>query len=307
MSRMLPAGLSATVATPATSANLGPGFDSLGLALDWRDGATATVLPRGLEVEITGEGADTLPKDGANLVVKTLIETAAALGAELPGLRFSAHNTIPLARGLGSSSAAIAAGLTLAWGLVRPGEALDRDWAFQVGTRLEGHPDNIGPALYGGLTVGWRSPAGWRAKGCSTDATLRATTLVPRQALKTEEARGALPKSVPIADAIANSARTALLVEAVSGDLSLLWDATEDHLHQEYRRSLYPRSLALVDGLRSEGLAAVISGAGPTVAVLHSEAENALVDLTIDRLVSAGLGEGFDSSRHALGAGVDLL
>ncbi len=302
MATLIQPGTTTTVRAPATTANLGPGFDALGLALDWVDQAKATVIEDGLSLELTGEGEGTLPRNERHLVIATIRAGLESLGAHAPGLRFEAHNTIPLARGLGSSSAAIAAGLGLAWGLARPGEELDRRWAFDLAVGIEGHPDNVGPAIYGGFTIGWQNAGAWKLVHSPVSDDNRIMALVPNTVLKTTQARSVMPASIPLSDAIANSARTALLVHALSTDPSLLFDATQDFLHQKYRRGLYPQSLALVDTLRDEGLAAAISGAGPTVVVFHTESGNALVDLVLDRVLEPGGGFG-SFRRHDLAVG----
>lgn len=305
MTTLITPGTSATVWTPATTANLGPGFDALGLALDWTDQASVTATEDGLTFSLSGEGGGTLPQDERHLVVRTIRLGLDSLGTEATGLHFQAHNTIPLARGLGSSSAAIAAGLGLAWGLARPGDDLDRQWAFDLAVHIEGHPDNVGPAIYGGFTIGWQNQGMWKLVHSPVSNNNQITALVPTTALKTTQARSVMPQSIPLEDAIANSARTALLVHALSTDPNLLFDATQDFLHQEYRRELYPVSLQLVDALRAEGLAAAISGAGPTVVVFHTLSGSALSDLVLDEVLAKDAAFG-SFARHDLGVGAGL-
>ncbi|WP_099332035.1 homoserine kinase [Actinomyces minihominis] len=302
MVEVLPLGRSATVLTPATTANLGPGFDALGLALNWVDQASVRVIERGFELTLTGVGSGSLPLDETHLVVSTILRGLENLGVKAGGLAFTAHNTIPLARGLGSSSAAIASGLALAWGLARPHQPLDRYWAFTLAVGLEGHPDNVGPAIYGGLTIGWFTDGVWKVVGAPVHDDLRVCALVPDTVLETTTARSVMPREIPLSDAIANSAHTALLVHAFSEEPRFLFDATSDRLHQEYRRALYPSSMALVDVLRDQGLAACISGAGPTVVLLHTEGQGALVDLILDGLLS-GDSDLSAFKRYALGVG----
>ena len=304
---LIPAGRSATVHTPATTANLGPGFDSLGLALDWVDQASVDVIESGYRFALSGDGADALPRDASHLVLKTILRGLEELDATVPGLSFTAHNTIPLARGLGSSSAAISAGLALAWGLSYPERPLDRDWAFGVAVDIEGHPDNVGPAIFGGLTIGWLRGGSWQIAQAEFRKDICVTALVPSTVLETERARSAMPASIPLADAIANSAHTALLMHAFASVPELLLDATSDRLHQEYRRDLYPVSLALVDHLRGQGLAACISGAGPTVVVFHTGDEGALVDLAVEAASLDPRFAGFTSHSLRIGDGVQLV
>ena len=282
-SRTVPVGVRAAVRVPATSANLGPGFDSLGLALDWTDGSAVTVTERGITFDLSGPGSEGLPQDETHLVVRTVLETLGGWGVSVPGLHFESKLSIPLARGLGSSSAAIVAGLALAWALANPGEPLDRRWAFERAYELEGHGDNVGPAVLGGFTITWPSSDPHlhgrpQSRTSPVSDRVRALALIPDGELLTESARGALPATVPLGDAIANVARSALLVHALADDPELLLEATADRLHQDHRRSLAPDSYAVMQELRRRGFAALISGAGPTVLVLHSvDQEEALL------------------------------
>ena len=260
------------VTVPATSANLGPGFDSLGLALELRDWLRGSVISRGLSVEVEGEGADDVTRDETHLVVRAMRETFQQLGVSPPGLELVCTNQIPHARGLGSSAAAIVGGVVLARALVSGGaEALPDDAAFRLAAALEGHPDNVGPALHGGLTVSGRDSRGFYAARVPVSSSVRSVAFLPPTPLSTEVARGLLPETVPHVDAAANSGRSALLVAALAGQPDLLLTATEDSLHQSYRRPAMPESLDLVDRLRGGGHAAVVSGAGPTVLVLLAD------------------------------------
>jgi homoserine kinase len=257
------------VTVPATSANLGPGFDSLGLALELRDELEATVTDSGLGVDVVGEGAADVPRDETHLVVRAMRATFEAMGRQQPGgLLLSCRNRIPHARGLGSSSAAIVGGICLAGALTARGGHLTPDAALRLAAELEGHPDNVSPALLGGLTVSGHDGSGFFAARVPVSPSLRAVALVPPTPVSTETARGLLPETVPHADAAANAGRAALLVAALAGQTDLLLTATADRLHQDYRRPVMPASLELVDRLRSDGFAAVVSGAGPTVLVL---------------------------------------
>jgi homoserine kinase len=257
------------VEVPATSANLGPGFDSLGLALELRDQLEAEVLDDGVVVEVTGQGADSVPRDASHLVVRSMHAAFDVLGVPAPGLRLSCHNAIPHARGLGSSSAAIVGGLALARALVADGaKRLDDDAVFRLAAQLEGHPDNVAPAVYGGFVISGREDDEWYAVRAQVDRRVVAVAFVPPVPLSTEVARGLLPATVPHADAAADAGRAALLVAALGGAPEHLLTATRDYLHQEQRRAAMPDSLDLVDRLRADGHAAVVSGAGPTLLVL---------------------------------------
>ncbi|BBH16358.1 homoserine kinase [Nocardioides baekrokdamisoli] len=254
-----------TVTVPATSANLGPGFDSLGLALGLHDTLHAEVIAGGLEIEVTGAGADSVPRDESHLVVRSMRQAFAVLGENPSGLRLTCENVIPHARGLGSSSAAIVGGLALARALVRDGrERLTDDELFELAAEIEGHPDNVAPAVYGGFTISGNDDA-FYAVTAPVDERLSAVVFIPPTGVETKVARGLLPAEVPHADAAANSGRAALMVAALGFAPDQLHRATRDYLHQDYRRPAMPESLALVDALRADGIAAIVSGAGPTV------------------------------------------
>ena len=258
------------VRVPATSANLGPGFDALGLALDLRDTLQGSVTSDGLLLEVTGEGADAVPRDDSNLVVRAMRAAFEALQVDPPGLEVACSNAVPHSRGLGSSAAAIVGGIHLARGLVEGGRGRLNDLAaFQLAARLEGHPDNVAAASFGGLTVAWQEEGVFHAAPTQVGPGIETVAFIPPTAVSTQVARGLLPATVPHAEAAASAGRAALLVAALAtGWTAKLHDATRDWLHQEYRRSAMPESLALVDELRAQGHAAVVSGAGPTVLVL---------------------------------------
>jgi homoserine kinase len=255
------------LSVPATSANLGPGFDSLGLALDLRDRLEAEVVAEGLVIEVEGEGAGGVPHDDNHLVVRAMRAAFDEMGAHPPGVRLSCTNAIPHARGLGSSSAAIVGGVSLARALVAGGSLLMDDAAvFGLAARIEGHPDNVAPAFYGGFVISGCDDGGdFYAVSSGVDPRISAVVMVPPSPVSTELARGLLPAEVPHADAAANSGRTALLVAALAGQPEHLWRGTRDYLHQQQRRTAMPESLDLVEALRADGVPAVISGAGPTV------------------------------------------
>ena len=255
------------VTVPATSANLGPGYDSLGLALELRDTLEAEVTGSGLAVDVEGAGSGDVPLDERHLVVRSMRAAFELLGEQPPGLRLGCRNVVPHARGLGSSSAAIVGGVVLARALVAGGELLlDDDAAFRLTAEIEGHPDNVAPAFYGGFVIsGNETGSDFWAVRASVDPRVGAVVFVPPTGVETKVARGLLPAEVPHADAAADAARTALLVAALANQPEQLHRATRDYLHQEYRRPAMPESLALVDALRADGVAAVVSGAGPTV------------------------------------------
>ncbi|MER7335141.1 MULTISPECIES: homoserine kinase [unclassified Micromonospora] len=262
------------VRVPATSANLGPGFDALGLALALHDDVAAEVTAGGVTVAVTGQGAGELPTDDRHLVVRAMRAAFDALGGQPPGLAVECVNRIPQARGLGSSSAAIVAGVLLARALVTDGETrLDDAAALRLAAGIEGHPDNVAPCLLGGFTLAWTESSGARAVSLPVVAGVRPTVFVPQERGLTAAARAALPASVPHGDAALNAGRAALLVHAMTAEPALLLPATVDRLHQDYRAEGMPGSAALVRALREAGVAAVISGAGPTVLALDGVPE----------------------------------
>jgi homoserine kinase len=283
------------VRAPATCANLGPGFDALGLALALHDRVEASVAGAGLTVEVAGQGAGAAGLGEEHLVVRAMRAAFDVLGGQPPGLRLRCANVIPQGRGLGSSAAAIVSGLLAARALVAGGAArLPDDGVLPLAAGLEGHPDNVAACLAGGLTIAWRpgrpegphglavaapgSPAdpgnravrGGDARLLRLDvaATLTTVVCVPPFGVPTSEARRVLPASVPHTDAAANAGRSALLVAALTSEPAALFDATEDFLHQKYRAEVMPATAGLLNRLRRAGVAAVVSGAGPAVLAL---------------------------------------
>lgn len=256
------------VRVPATSANLGPGFDALGLALALHDEVEVRALGSAeVTVEVVGEGAGHVPDDERHLVVRAIRLALDHVGASQTGLHLVCRNRIPHGRGLGSSAAAVVAGIAAARGLVAEPEALSDDVMVQLASAMEGHPDNAAPAVHGGATVAWEDDTVGVAS-LAVHPDLRPVAIVPPTHLSTAAARGLLPPSVPHGDAAFQAGRAALLVEALGRRPDLLLAATQDRLHQGYRRPAMPDSLALVDALRARGVAAVVSGAGPTVLAL---------------------------------------
>jgi len=261
-----------SVRVPATSANLGPGFDAFGLALTIQDDLSARITGGGLEIEIEGEGVDTAPRDEAHLVVQAMRRGFDRLGGQPSGLALTCQNRIPHSRGLGSSAAAIVAGLALARGLVEDGEdALPEADLYALAADIEGHPDNVAPCLYGGLTIAWTNNGRAEAVRLEPAAAPRPVVFIPPFEASTELARGLLPATVPHGDASFNAARAALLTAALTTSPQHLLAATDDRLHQPYRAPAMPASADLVTRLRAAGHAAVISGAGPTVLVLTQD------------------------------------
>lgn len=266
----------AQVSVPATSANLGPGFDTFGLALGLRDRYAAQILDDAIfDVDVTGEGADEVRKDKNNLVIKSMLRGFEFMGQKPRGIALRALNVTPHGRGLGSSASAIVGGLALARELVLGGDQLmTKEDMMALATQLEGHPDNVAAAIHGGATIAWLETmdgvSTGRAVSIPVHKDIQAIVFVPETHLSTSKARKLLPESIPHHDAVLNSSRTALLPIALGSRPDLLLTATEDYLHQGYREQAYPKSIALVEKLRTAGVAATISGAGPSVLVLHT-------------------------------------
>jgi homoserine kinase len=260
------------VRTPATSANLGPGYDALGLSLGLYDDVVVRVADSGLHIDIAGEGSDNLPRDERHLLVRSMRAAFDILGGQPRGLEIVCANRIPHGRGLGSSSAAICAGIVAARAVTIGGDhRLDDEGLLELATEIEGHPDNVAACLLGGFTLAWMEGGVGRAVRSEPCDSIVPVVFVPGKPVLTETARGLLPRNVPHVDAAANAGRAALLVEALTRRPELLMPATEDRLHQEYRAPAMPESAALVERLRADGIPAVISGAGPTVLALASE------------------------------------
>jgi homoserine kinase len=273
---------------PATSANLGPAFDCAGLALTCHDVLEFAVLPEGLTVEVSGIGAGELPADESHLVVRAFRAACAELGWSPPGLRIVAANGIPQGRGMGSSAAAVVAGVLGAWALCPDVDTVDDAAVLRLVTELEGHPDNVAACLLGGATLSWMTATGARATRIEVDPAIRPVVLVPGDTLSTHLARGLLPASVPHGDAAFNAGRAALLVHALGRAPGLLLEATDDRLHQRQRAAAMPDSIALIDRFRDAGLPAVVSGAGPSVLVLADRRFVDTVADTVADMVPAG-------------------
>ncbi|MDF7640306.1 homoserine kinase [Bifidobacterium sp. ESL0784] len=347
------------VRVPATSANLGSGFDTVGLALDYHDELTFTINENepvdnlnnpnsqpgqrnGVDfsdttakVIIYGEGEDTLPHDETHLVVSAFRRACESFGLRRFGFTLEAHNNIPQARGMGSSAEAIVAGIAAAAAFAQGDADFNRETVFQLAASMEGHPDNVAPAVYGGLTVSWNFQtaegvgsvgipggeplrAGFHTVNYPVSSAMTAAVFVPDFELSTQKAREALPQKLSYKDAVFNISRVALLPAAMnpkslvndsvsqsandnlsvsdnvdnptvaSRSNALLFAATQDRLHQPYRKGLMQPSWKLIETLRAKGFAAAVSGAGPCVLVLHYGD----VSAEIDKVVAPQLGSG---------------
>jgi homoserine kinase len=286
---VIEAGQRVTVRVPATSANLGPGYDSLGLALALHDTLTVESLETDeLVFELSGEGADTLPRDASHLVVRAMEAAFVRLGYKHGGLRITAQNVNPHGRGLGSSASAVVAAVSAANALVPEAKQRGLDWILQLTSEMEGHPDNVAPAIFGGLALSWQDSDRYSSTCATVAASVIPIVAVPDFELSTEAARALLPASVGHHAAAMNSGRAALLIHALTQKPEFLLAGTEDYLHQSYRAEAMRPSAALIRALRGAGHAAVVSGAGPTVLVLaNGEAEAAEVLTFIESFTSS--------------------
>lgn len=267
------------VLVPATSANLGPGFDTLGLALSVHDELTVRAAQHAQSrVHVTGVGAGEVETDERNLVLRSVAYVCEQEGLEMPAIEIDANNRIAHGRGMGSSAAAIVAGVTIAAELLRqlrPSQTLSAEQMLHYATDLEGHPDNVAPALLGGLTIAWMSNDTLaHAKTLSVHRGVYPLMLVPDFTMSTSLARTLQPETVPHEDAVFNVSRSALLVAALTQSPELLLEATEDRLHQNYRGDAMPKTRDLIRLLRDAGHAAVVSGAGPSILVLSPDPEH---------------------------------
>lgn len=282
------AGQQITVTVPATSANLGPGYDSLGLALSLHDTLTVETLDSGeLLFELAGEGSESLPRDASHLVVKAITAALERLGFRHQGLKITANNVNPHGRGLGSSASAVVAAVTAANALVPEGFRRDRDWVLQLTSEMEGHPDNVAPAIFGGLALSWQDSDQYSSTCATVAASVIPVVAVPDYELSTEAARALLPASIGHHAAAMNSGRAALLIHALTSNPEFLLAGTEDYLHQSYRAEAMRPSAELIGALRRAGHAAVVSGAGPTVLVLANGEDEAAAAVEFIRVFTA--------------------
>jgi homoserine kinase len=300
----LPAGLSTTSVVAASSANLGPGFDSLGLALSLYDEIVVETTESGLNVDVEGEGAGQVPLDSTHLVVRAIHHGLRALGATVGGLNVRCRNAIPQSRGLGSSAAAVVGGLAAVNGLVaQTGSTLMSPADLvQRSSEFEGHPDNAAAAVLGGGVVSWTSTGAtgprYAAVPLQVHPDIHLFAAIPEQRSLTAETRVLLPRSVSHGDARFNLSRAALLVVALTERPDLLMEATEDVLHQPQRAVAMRASAEYLQALRRCGIAAVLSGAGPAVLALSTQQELPAEALEI------GAANGFTVSRMSVGDGV---
>lgn len=304
VTQTLPVGLTATATVAASSANLGPGFDSLGLALSLYDEIVVETVESGLTVTVEGEGAGQVALDSSHLVVRAIEAGLRATGCTAPGMVVRCRNDIPHSRGLGSSAAAVVGGLAAANGLVAQTDSppMTVEQLVQISSAFEGHPDNAAAAVLGGAVVTWTEGSGAQARYSAAPLRLHPDIhlfpAVPQVRSSTAETRVLLPEQVSHTDARFNLSRAALLVVALTERPDLLMAATEDVLHQPQRAAAMPASAEFLRVLRGCGVAAVLSGAGPAVLALSTGP-----DLPAEA-VEFGATHGFTIAEMAVGDGV---
>ncbi|WP_020104116.1 homoserine kinase [Mycobacterium sp. 360MFTsu5.1] len=301
MTENLPAGLLATAVVPASSANLGPGFDSLGLALSLYDEIQAETTDSGLVIEVTGEGAGQVPEDESHLVVRAIRRGLEAGGVSASGLNIKCRNVIPHSRGLGSSAAAVVGGLAVANGLIAQSgsQPLTLEQLVQLSSEFEGHPDNASAAVLGGAVVSYTEPGPvYAAAQLTLHPDIHLFPAIPQVRSSTAETRAVLPEQIAHKDATFNVSRAALLVVALTQRPDLLMAATEDVMHQPQRAAAMPASAEYLAMLRRSGVAAVLSGAGPAVIAFSTEPELPA------EVLEFGAANGFAVEKMAVGQGV---
>lgn len=297
----LPVGLTASAVVAASSANLGPGFDSLGIALGRYDDIVVETTEHGIRVEVEGEGSGQIPTGADNLVARALLAGLSAAGAAASGLVLRCRNNIPQSRGLGSSASAVVIGLAAANGLVAQADLtpLDDGQLIQLSSAFDGHPDNTSAAVLGGAVVSWTEPAvqgpRYSATRLQLDPRIRLFVATPEVRSSTAETRVLLPEQVPHNDARFNLSRAALLVVALTEKPELLMTATEDVLHQPQRAAAMPESARYLHYLRACGVPAVLSGAGPAVLAMTAGANLPA------RAIEAGVAHGFAVAEMPVG------
>jgi homoserine kinase len=245
------------------------------MALAFYDEYELETTAAGLEISIDGEGSQSAAKDENNLIYKSIKLVFDSVGEKVPGIRLRCKNSIPHGRGMGSSGAAVAGGVMLAAGLLA-NKKFSEQQLLEFATRMEGHPDNVAPALFGGLTIAWVDETGPHHKKLTVHRGISPLVLVAPNEMSTKLARSLQPESVPHTDAVFNVSRSALLVAALTQSPELMMSATEDRLHQNYRASAMPETSKLISKLRENGHPAVVSGAGPSVLVLDGDPQNRL-------------------------------
>ncbi len=277
------------IKVPATSANMGAGFDSLGVALDLYNYVSVEETDGGLVIDIVDKSSDFLPKDERNLIYKSMKILFDKAGYTPRGLHIVLENNVMVTRGLGSSSAGIVGGLLAANEFC--GRKFSKEEILEMATEIEGHPDNVAPAIFGGLTVNVSDRGRIRYVKTDVPEDLRFVAFVPEFYLQTKKSRGVLPKNVSMRDAVYNTGRSALLVTSImTGKYENIRTAVGDRLHQRYRKKLIPHIDALFEKAYNEGaLGVYLSGAGPTVIAIVDKS-NTMFEKSFDKFLTGRMG-----------------
>ncbi|SJZ53949.1 homoserine kinase [Selenihalanaerobacter shriftii] len=287
------------VKVPATTANLGPGFDILGMALDFYNIIEVREREEGLKIEIEGLGADELPTDENNLAYQAMDYLFSRTDYSPAGLEINLINQIPLSRGLGSSATVIVGGLVLANCLA--GEPFSTDELLNFATKIEGHPDNVAPALLGGVVISVMTEDGEIIYKRLDVPKLSTVVGIPDFKLSTTEAREVLPAQVIFEDAVFNSSRVALLIASLmSKDYDLLATCFEDRLHQSYRQDLVPGMDSVIKYTKEAGaLAVALSGAGPSIIALTLNQEESVGKTMVQTFARHGIEANYKITKPA--------
>lgn len=277
------------VQIPATTANMGPGFDTLGMALKLFNMVEMDVAGNGLNIEVDGDGADAIPRDATNIVYSAAAKVFKQVNFEPQGLRIKIVNNIPLARGLGSSAAAIVGGLVAA--NILSGSKLNEKELLAIATEIEGHPDNVAPALLGGIIVSVQAEGEVKYSKIDPPAKLKCVVAIPDFTLPTKLAREVLPTSVSMNDAIYNISRASLLVAAlIKQDFNMLSTAMDDKLHQPYRANLVPGMKKVFAAAKLAGAKGIVlSGAGPTLIAFCDENTSLIANVMKETFLQSGI------------------
>lgn len=293
LTSLLKRGMGIVVKVPATTANLGPGFDALGLALDlWNEAGFIATRDKQISLTIKGEGAEKLPRDAENAIVDAALQVYDLAGKPCPGLQIHCVNRIPLGSGLGSSSAAMLTGMLGANALL--GNPFSREEILKLAIETEGHPDNVAPAMLGGLVasiIHESHVVSLRLTLTGQRTPIHITVVLPDFDFPTKQARAILPKQIERRDAIYNISRAVIVTEAFrTGDLDMLGEAMTDKLHQPYRIPLIPGAQAAMDAMKQAGASAVaLSGAGPSLIAFSSKRETAIGEAAKRAFAESGL------------------
>jgi homoserine kinase len=276
------------VKVPATSANLGPGFDALGMALDLYNYVELELIADQLVIEVEGEGAEDIPVDQKNIVYQAAQRVFSQVGFITEGIYIKLINNIPVARGLGSSAAAIVGGILAANHV--SGSVLTPNELLAIATEFEGHPDNVAPAIFGGIVISAEVDGEILWQKIQPQEELKLVIAIPEFTLSTKLSRQVLPEKVPFKDAVFNVSRVGMVIMALSrGDYELLAKVMDDKLHQPYRNQLVPGMIEVFKEVKAFGYPIALSGAGPTLISFCDRQAEAIGQIMADTFQGFGV------------------